>query len=299
MSHTVDAPAGRTRLALASLVLMAMLWGSTFFCTKALAGRIPVPDLLALRFLLMTVGMGILGWRHWRMSRRTLWQGAVIGALYGVAQLIQTIGLTLTEASVSGFITGLYVVFTPFMAAALLRERVNAPTWLAVVLATVGLAGLTIDPSHGFHFGLGEALTLASSVLYAAQIIVVDRWATADNAISLSLMQVVVVTLVTGVFALPGGIVVPSGGHDWAVMLYLALIAGAIPIFLQMWAQTLVESTTAAVLMAGEPVWAAVFAVLLGGEALTWQIVGGGGAMFAAMILVTIAPRLHWRGSGA
>ena len=292
---TSTASVARTRLALASLVGMAMLWGSTFFCTKALAGRIPVPDLLALRFLIMTTVTGALYWRHWRMSAETLRRGVAVGVVYGVAQLVQTIGLQYTDASVSGFVTGLYVVFTPFMAAWLLRERIPGSTWLAVVLATLGLAMLTVDPSHGLRIGLGEWLTLVGAVLYAVQIIGVDRWVTVENAPSLTLVEMATVTVVTGLFALPDGITRPSSSTDWWVMLYLALVAGAIPIFLQVWAQTIIESTTAAVLMAGEPVWAAVFAVLLGGENLTWQIVFGGGAMFGAMMLVTMAPRLRRR----
>lgn len=294
---SVAAPAAvtpaRHRLALASLVGLAMLWGSTFFSTKGLAGRIPVPDLLFVRFAVMALAVGLCAPRAWRMGRATLRHGLVIGSLYGVAQLVQTVGLQHTAASTSGFLTALAVVFTPFMAAGLLRERVGGATWLAVALATAGLGMLTIKPGAGFQLGVGELLTLAPAVLYAAHIIAVDHWVTDQDAMSLALLQMVVVALWTGAFALPGGIVLPSGAHDWALMLYLALVAGAIPIVLQLWAQTMVESTTAAVLMAGEPVWAAVFAVALGGEHVTWQMLSGGTSLVAAMMLVTLAPR--WR----
>lgn len=284
---------GLQLLALVSLVMMAMLWGSTFFSMKALVGRIPVADMLAVRFVIATAVVGALGRRHWRMSRRTLAQGVVIGVIYGVAQLVQTYGLARTSASMSGFITGLYVVVTPFLAAWLLRERIPGPTWVAVALATAGLAVLSLDAgSLTLRVGTGEGLTLLCAVLYAGHIVAVDRYSSPETALQLTNVELVVVALICLVAAAPGGVRLPRTGTEWTWMIYLAVIAGAIPIFLQIWAQSYVESTTAAVIMAGEPVWAATFAVLFGGEVVSWQMVLGGAAMVGAMVLVTVAPRL-------
>src|ERR671916_799465 len=108
---------------------MTAAWGSTFFLIKDLLVRL-------------------------RMSRSTLRSGLLLGRLYGVAQILQTAGLAHTSASVSGFITGLYVVATPVIAAVLLRARITALTWVAVALATAGLGVLTLD---GFSIGYGEA----------------------------------------------------------------------------------------------------------------------------------------------
>ena len=68
----------------------------------------------------------------------------MLGALYGVAQILQTAGLAHTAASVSGFITGMYVVATPLFAAVLLRSRIGGLTWVAVLLAVTGLGVLTL-----------------------------------------------------------------------------------------------------------------------------------------------------------
>lgn len=285
-------PRTRTYLSVACLVGMAMLWGSTFFSIKALVTHVPVADMLAVRFAIAAVVIGVLAHRHWRMSRETWRQGIALGAIFGAAQLVQTFGLAQTAASVAGFITGLYVVFTPFLAASLLRERIGWPTWLGVVLATCGLGVLTLDLTTGFAVGRGELLTLVSALLYAAHIVAVDRWSTPHNALSLTNVQTLVVALVCLVAALPGGIALPATGGQWMWLLYLAILCGALTIFLQIWAQSAVESTTAAVIMAGEPVWAAVFAVLFGGEHVKWQMLVGGGAMFTAMVIVILAPRL-------
>ena len=74
-------------------------------------------------------------------------------------------------------------------------------------------------------------------------------------------------------------------------MVYLAVLAGAVTMVLQTWAQARVEPTRAAVIMAMEPVWAAGFAVALGGESITVRMIIGGLAILAAMYLVELAPR--------
>jgi drug/metabolite transporter (DMT)-like permease len=208
--------------------------------------------------------------------------------VYGVAQLLQTAGLAHTAASVSGFVTGMYVVFTPLLAAVVLRRPVGRVTWIAVALATVGLAALSL---RGVAFGFGEAITLAGAVLYAAHIIGLGVWATSRDAVGLAAVQMGTIALVCTPFALPGGITVPATAGDWVGMLYMALIAGALALLVQTWAQAHLAATRAAVIMTMEPVFAAGFAVAFGGESLTARMVLGGALVLAAMYLVELGPR--------
>ena len=92
----------------------------------------------------------------------------MLGLIYGLAQILQTHGLEHTAASVSGFVTGMYVVCTPLLAAIFLRQRIGMAAWVAVAIATVGLAVLSL---RGFAVGYGEAVTFASAVLYASHIV--------------------------------------------------------------------------------------------------------------------------------
>lgn len=285
-------------LALAALLAMTAAWGSTFFLIKDLVTRLPVLDMLAVRFGLASLALLIVAAvaGRLRMSARTLRHGALLGLLYGCAQILQTLGLARTSASVSGFITGLYVVATPLLAALLLRARVSATTWLAAGLATVGLGVLSLN---GFSVGAGELLTLASAVVYAGHILLTGRLSAPGEALSLSVVQMVVITaLCAGAAAWPSGgsgfgIQLPTSGHDWAALLYLAVIAGALTMVLQTWAQARVEAARAAVVMAMEPVWAAAFAVALGGERPTLRMLVGGLAILGAMYLVEVAPRFR------
>lgn len=289
-------PNARTRtewLAFTALLLMAAAWGSTFFMIKDLLTRLPVADLLALRFGIATLALVAIAGRQLRMSRRTVVAGSLLGLLYGVAQILQTVGLAHTSASVSGFITGLYVVATPLLTALVLRTRVSGTTWLAALLATAGLGVLSLN---GFSVGYGELMTLLSALVYAVHIIALGRLSEAGAALSLSLVQMVVITVVCVVAALwpgtgPAGLQLPASGHDWLAVLYLAIVASALTMVAQTWAQARIEASRAAVVMAMEPVWAAAFAVALGGEMITLRMVVGGLAILIAMYLVELAPQ--------
>lgn len=273
---------------LVALLAMTAAWGSTFFLIKDLVTRIPVADMLTVRFAIAAVALAVVAGPRLRMSPVTLRRGVLLGVLYGVAQLLQTAGLAQTAASVSGFLTGLYVVLTPLLSALILRTRIAPAVWAAAALATAGLAVLSLQ---GFAIGYGELLTVASAVVYALHIVALGRMSEPGSALQLSVVQMAVIALVCGVGAAPGGIQLPTSGMDWVIIIYLALIAGALTMLLQTWAQARVEASRAAVIMAMEPVWAAAFAVAFGGESITWRMLVGGGAILTAMYLVELAPR--------
>jgi drug/metabolite transporter (DMT)-like permease len=276
-------------LAFLALLVMTAAWGSTFFLIKDVVTRIPVPDLLAIRFAIASLALGLIAARRLHFSRPVMLYGVLLGLLYGSAQILQTAGLAHTAASVSGFVTGLYVVATPLLTALILRRRIPTLTWLAAVLATVGLGVLAL---HGFAIGYGELLTLIGAVIYAGHIVALGRFSTPETTLSLSLVQLVMITLVTTGAALwptagsAHGIQLPGSTHDWLVVLYLALVASALTMVLQTWAQAHIEPSRAAVIMAMEPVWAAAFAVALGGESITGRMIIGGLAIVSAMYLV-------------
>ena len=130
-----------TLLATLALLAMTAMWGSTFFLIKDLLERVPTLDFLAVRFAIASAAMLLVAPRAvLRLSPAVRRHAVVLGLVYGVAQILQTAGLAHTPASVSGFITGMYVVLTPVFAAAILRTRITPMTWAAVALATAGLA---------------------------------------------------------------------------------------------------------------------------------------------------------------
>lgn len=280
----------RTSL-LASLALLAMTasWGSTFFLIRDLLERVPTLDFLAVRFLIAAVAMLLVAPRAvTRLSPESRRHAVVLGGVYGVAQVLQTTGLAHTPASVSGFITGMYVVMTPLLAAVLLRTRIGGLTWVAVAIAAGGLAVLTLD---GVSMGYGEAITLMSAVLYALHIVGLGAWSDPRQALGMSIVQIVVIAVLCSIATVPDGVVLPSTRADWASVVYMALVAGAAAMLAQTWAQAHLPPTRSAIIMSMEPVFAATFAVWLGGEPTTLRMVGGGLMVLTSMLLVELAPR--------
>lgn len=289
---TTTAPAPRltsTTLPVLGLLAVTAAWGSTFFLLKDVLDRLPATDFLAVRFALAAVAVWLIAPRAVsRLTAAERRQGVVLGLVYGVAQILQTVGLQTTSASVSGFVTGMYVVFTPLLGAVLLRARIGRTVWIAVALATVGLGVLSLQ---GFSIGGGEALTLASALLYAAHIVGLGVWSTGRNAFGLTIVQLATITVVCSAGAVPGGLTLPQRTGDWVALVYMALVAGALALIVQTWAQAHLPATRAAIIMTMEPVWAGLFAVLFGGERLGPRILLGGGLVLAAMYLVELGPR--------
>ncbi|WP_197676413.1 DMT family transporter [Nakamurella panacisegetis] len=288
----VDRSSPTTMLALIGLLTVAATWGSSFPLTKSLLQRMTPLNFLAVRFTIAGVLMLVVFFPFVRaLSRRSLWRGVVLGVTYGIAQIVQTTGLAHTSASVSGFITGMYVVLTPICAAVLLRTPIGRRVWAGAGLATVGLAILALS---GFHVGFGEAITLASAVIYALHIIGLGVWSTGRTAIGLAAVQIAsvgLVSLIAATIADPGGLTLPGDAFDWVALLYMAIISGAIAMIVQTWAQAHLAPSRAAIIMSTEPGWAALFSITFLGEPLTWRIAVGGGLMLAAMVIVETGPR--------
>ena len=281
--------AAQKRLATLLLVALTAVWGSTFFLIHDLVETVPPVDFLAVRFTIAAVIMVVAFWRPVRaLDRRQAAIGVGLGLLYGLAQIAQTQGLATTPASVSGFITGTYVVLTPIFTAVLLRERVAGSTWAAVALATVGLALLSLN---GFSVGVGEAITLLAAVLYALHIVGLGRYSASEIAIGLSVVQMVVIAVLCLVGAAPDGIVLPSGAGQWASVLYMVAFASILALWAQTWAQAHLPATRAAIIMTVEPVFAAFFAVTFGDESVTARMLLGGALVLTAMYAVEIVAR--------
>lgn len=277
--------------ALPTLALLGVTaaWGSTFFLIKDLLAEVSVLDFLSVRFTIAAAALFLVAPRSvGQLSRADLRAGVLLGLVYGVAQVLQTLGLERTSASVSGFVTGMYVVATPLFAALLLRERIAASVWAAVLISASGLAVLSLQ---GFSVSYGVTLIFASALLYALHIVGLSQWSNRSNVLGLSVVQMAVIAAVCTLASAPNGIGTPHTGGGWLSLIYMALVAGALALLAQTWAQAHLSSTRAAIIMTMEPVWAAFFAVLLGGESLTGRMLVGGALVLTAMYLVELSPR--------
>lgn len=275
-----------TPLAIIALVGVTVIWGWSFTIVKQAIAKMPVMDFLSLQFVVAVLVMVILRptcLKH--ISLRDLRRGIFLGALLGMAYIMQTFGLRTTSAAVSGFITGMSVVFTPVIAWLLLHDMISLKTWLSVALATVGLALLSL---HGWSFGSGELLILGCAILFALYIVGLGKWSTEHDSYILAVVQLGTAAIICLIAASPGGIVMPPDIHVWIAVGIIAVLATALAFLVQTWAQSLISPTHAAVVLTLEPVFAGVFAVALGHEQLTVRAIAGAICVLAAMFIIRI-----------
>ncbi|HWC35728.1 MAG TPA: DMT family transporter [Mycobacteriales bacterium] len=279
----------RSTAAVAALVAVTAVWGSTFVVVKDAVERMPVMDFLAWRFAIAAVVMAAVRPRAvGRLDARGRRRGIVLGLALGGGYIAQTFGLQHTPASVSGFITGLFVVFTPLCSAAVLHKRIGATTWLGVTLATAGLALLSL---HGVAIGSGAGVTLLCAIAFALHIVGLGEWSSAHDAAGLAVVQLSTVAVVSIVAAAPDSLAPPPDAGVWGAILLTAIAATAVAFFVQTWAQAHLDPTRAAVVMTMEPVFAGLFGVTVGGDALSVRVVVGALLVLVAMYAVELGPR--------
>ena len=272
------------RLAPWALLAVAAAWGAAFVVMKPAIERQSVNSFLATRFVVAVVVMILLRPSVLRkINKEMLLKGSLAGLFLGTGYIFQTLGLARTGAAITGFVTGLYVVLTPLIAALFLKERIKAFTWFCVVLATIGLALLSL---RGWSVGIGEALVFVSAIAFAAHIVTLSKWSLGFDAYALTIVQLSICALLTGVISIGQGYEKPTDSGVWGVVIFTAVIATALAFIVQTWSQAHMSSTKVAVILTMEVVFAALFAVAFGGESLTLQVSIGGAMVLLAMYLI-------------
>ena len=273
-------------IALVALVGVTAVWGYTFLVVQDAIARMPVMDFLAWRFLVASVVMIALRPTCLRnVTRLELLRGIGLGTILGLGYITQTYGLRYLSAATSGFITGMFVVLTPVMSWILLRRKTNRNTWMVIALATVGLALLSLN---GWSVGIGELLTLGCAVFFAIHIVGLGEWSSQYEPYAFSLLQIGAVAVISLIAATPEGIAVPPNPGVWGVVGITGVLATAVAFFVQTWALSLVSATRAAVVMTMEPVFAGLFAVVIGGNRLTLRTLAGAACILAAMFIINL-----------
>lgn len=276
-------------LAVGLLLVVTAIWGSTFVVVKDAIGRMPAMDFLAWRFGIATLVMAAARPRALVRLGRVGWRrGWLLGLALGAGYIFQTVGLETTPATVSAFLTGLFIVFTPLCAGVLLRKRISGVAWASVSLATLGLALITL---HGWHIGAGELLTLGCALAFALQLIGLGEWADRHDTGALAAVQLGVTTFMCVVGAGGSTLAPPPDAGVWGAVLLTSLAATALAFLIQTWAQSILDPTRAAIVLTTEPVFAAVFGVAFGGDPFSARTAVGALCVLAAMLLVELTPR--------
>ena len=276
----------KTRLAVIALLGVGFVWGAAFVLMKDAIVLQPYMDFLATRFTIAAIAMILLRpVVSLRFEAGDIRYGALIGVVLAFGYITQTIGLDLTTAATSGFLTGLYVVFTPLIAWLFVRQKVSGKVALGVLFSIVGMA-IFSGAATSAEFQVGQIWLVVCAVLYAVHILLLGHYGKTRNSYRFAMLQIVFVALVTWGFALIDGYQPPPNFEVWFAVLFTALLSTVLAFWIQTWAQTLLDPARVALLITSEVIFTALLAIGLGQEPLTLAIVVGGGMMLTAMLIV-------------
>ena len=274
----------RTATPLLALVVVTAIWGYTFVPVQKAVAVYPLFAFLAVRFAISTAALAPFAWRPLRVLPRGGWAaGLGAGTLLAAAYGLQTAGLELTTVTSTGFITGLYVVFTPLIALAAFRTPVPAPVWIGVVLSLAGLMLLSGAPGGSW---VGNLLVLGNAVAQSLQIVAMERFAPRYDARALTFLQMSVAFAGFAVIAVAAGQVeAPPDAQTWYALVVTGVFAGALGYLVATWVQSRTTAARAALVFTLEAPFAALFGVLLLSERLGWAGWLGCAVMLTGIVL--------------
>ena len=282
----------RRRAAEAGLIFNVTIWGATFALVKTALLDISPILFIALRFTLATGALLVvfrgaaLPWRSWR----TAGAGALAGTFLFSGYVLQTVGLRLTTAPRSAFITGLTSVAVPLLAAAVYRLKPQVSELVGVLIATVGLALMTLPGGQG-RMGLGDLLTVCCAAGFAAHIVTLGHFREKMSYELLAVSQIATSAMLAWVFF--SCVETPRVSWRppvvWAILI-TGLLATALAFTVMAWAQRYTSPARTALIFMLEPVVAWVTSYLMVGEGLTGRAAAGAALILGGVAMVELKP---------
>jgi drug/metabolite transporter (DMT)-like permease len=270
-----------------SLIGVTALWGASFPLMSMALKDIPTFSFIAIRYTLSALILAVVFYKNFKnISKITLKSGFIIGIVLFSGVAFQVAGLVYTTPSKSGFITGLNVIFVPIIIALLYKKLPDSKTIFGIILSVLGLGIMSINAD--FSINKGDFLTFIGAILFAVQVLVVDKYTKDVDIVVLTCVEVLVVGLMG---AVPAAIV-EKFSFTWSLqvigaILFTAIFSTAIAHSLQNKVQSYIDPTHAAIIYLAEPVFGAIFSMFFG-DKMGMRTVLGGIVIVLGMLVMNI-----------
>ena len=277
------------------LILVCLVWGAPFIVVKRAVEDISVLFYLTLRFTIAAALLfAIFGFRKDRPPlRASLTGGICAGAVLFTGYVLQTLGLSQTTASKTGFITGLYIPLVPILGALIYRRAPQASEVLGVVLAFIGTALMSIQGDI-FGIGRGDLLVACAAVVYALHIVVLGHFAKTGDVGWLAVLQIATGAVIGwSTFWWAEPVHVRWTPIVWMALAVTSVLCTAFAFTAQTWAQKYTTATRTAVIFSLEPVFAWLASYIAAGELLTLRGITGAALILAGILVAELKP-LRW-----
>jgi len=269
------------------LLIIAIIWGSTFAIIKNILNLIPPYTFLTYRFLLATLVLMIIFWKRIRGINKTiLRKGSLIGIFLFLGYTFQTVGIKYTSATKAGFITGLSVVLVPIISVFFIKEKVSRNSIIGAFFALIGLWFLNYTNSFSFNFG--DFLVLLCAFSFAMHIISVGLYAKKLDYVLLVIVQLATVSILSLFLAFifeRSALNLSYSFNVWWGIIFMGVFATAFAFYMQNRFQRYSTATKTAIIFSGEPIFAAVFAYIILGEKVGFIAWAGGLLIILGMII--------------
>lgn len=265
------------RAAQFALIFITMIWGGTFLAVQYALNFSSPMFFVGCRFAVAALAIFLISIRSIRgLTLKEVMAGTAIGVVIAIGYGTQTIALQSILSSESAFLTALYVPLVPVLMWVIFQKRPSLMTWIGTALAFIGLVLLTGNGISKISLSYGQTLTLICAFVIALEIILIGYFAGKVNLRRVTVIQLAVASLLSFCsMPLVGEHSIPAFSWQLLVVALGLGLASALIQFVMNWAQRMVDPTRAAIIYAGEPIWAGVFGRIAGERLPLLALLGG------------------------
>ncbi len=269
------------------LVIATIIWGFAFVVVKNSLEVIPPVYMLAFRFTIASVGLGIIFFRRIKkINKADMKSGLILGVFLYLGYVFQTIGCQYTTAGKNAFLTTIYVVIVPFLYWIISKKSPDIYCIGSAFMAIVGIGLLSLNGKMTVN--IGDVLTLICGFAFAVQIVYINKFSAYQDPIILTFLQIFVAAVLSWLTApiMDGSFPLQvTNPNVIGSMLYLGIGSTMIAFLLQNIGQKYTEPSTASLLLSMEAVFGVVFSIVFLGEYLTVRMIIGCALIFTAVIM--------------
>lgn len=251
------------------LLLITLFWGTSYTFTKIAMESLGAFNVIALRFLIGFFFAAIVYYQKiMNADKQVIKYSLILATILFIVFAGMNIGLQYTTASNAGFLIALSVIFIPMIDYLFFKVSFSPRIKLSIILATIGIALLTLNTQLRMNFG--DFLLLMSAIIFSIHVVMTDKFSKSVDAISLGVIQLGIVAVYSSIFSFfIDGLKLPSSNEAWIAILVLSILCTAVGYIVQTWAQRYTTSTHTGLIFSLEPIFSVITAYFLIGEILS------------------------------
>lgn len=277
----------RVRLAELIMIVVAIIWGTGFVVTKlAMDNGIGVYYLLFIRFLVASILlMFVIFLKKIKIKKEMILPGIIQGVLLTLGYSIQTMALNYTTPAKNSVLTGLNVIFVPYILLIFFRKKLDIFTIISSILAFFGTLLLSGNISSFSEINKGDLLSMLCAIFFALYIIVIDKYANKINVFVMSFIQFFTVMILCLLLSLTKGEIKQLNSTSLISMIYLGVFGTFVAYNLQIMAQKVLSASRTVLFLSLEVVFGVLISIISGYDSFSLNILVGTLLVFAGIVI--------------